>query len=52
MLRLSFNRITDISPLASLTNLQYLGIGNNPLTDISVVSKLTNIASLDVSFVQ
>ena len=38
--------ISDISPVASLTNLTSLGLGGNPMSDISPVAGLTNLTSL------
>ena len=38
--------ISDISPVASLTNLTSLGLGGNPISDISPVAGLTNLTSL------
>ncbi len=41
-LRLRFNRIQDISPLAGLTNLKYLVLHRNWLTDLSPLGGLSN----------
>ncbi len=38
--------ISDISPIAGLTNLTSLGLGGNPISDISSVAGLTNLTSL------
>ncbi|MEN6595025.1 MAG: leucine-rich repeat domain-containing protein [Clostridiaceae bacterium] len=41
--------ITDISPLASLTNLQALTIRENKITDVSPLAGMTNLIYLDIS---
>ena len=38
--------LQDISPLRSLTNLQYLYLENNQISDFSALSNLTNLRSL------
>ncbi len=38
--------ISDISPVAGLTNLTSLGLGGNPISDISPIASLTNLTSL------
>lgn len=38
--------LQDISPLSSLTNLQYLYLENNQISDFSALSNLTNLRSL------
>ena len=43
---LSNNRITDLSPLKNLTELQWLGLENNQITDISPLSGLGNLSGL------
>ena len=40
------NAITDISPLAGLTNLTHLYLGDNAITDISPLAALTNLTDL------
>ena len=40
------NAITDISPLAGLTNLTHLYLGENAITDISPLAALTNLTDL------
>ena len=45
---LSFNNITDISPLAGLTNLEGMYLGFNNITDISPLAGLTNLTHLDL----
>ena len=42
------NAISDLSPLASLTDLTLLDVAGNSITDISVVSGLTNLLVLDL----
>jgi internalin A len=37
------NEITDISPLAGLTNLTEINLGYNGITDISPLAGLTNL---------
>ncbi len=37
---ISMQKITDISPLAALTNLEVVDIKNNPITDVSPLGKL------------
>ncbi len=44
------NDITDISPLAKLTNLTYVDLHGNRITDITPISKLLSIDSLDISY--
>jgi Leucine-rich repeat (LRR) protein len=48
-LGLSNNRITDISPLAELTNLQTLRLNENQITDISPLAELTELTELYLS---
>ncbi len=45
-LELSFNQITDISPIAGLTKLTNLGVGGNPIADIAPLAGLTQLKSL------
>jgi internalin A len=45
-LELSYNQITDISFLGSLTNLTTLDLGRNRITDISSLGSLTNLTTL------
>ena len=45
-LRLWNNRISDISPLASLTNLTRLGLEGNQISDISPLISLANLTGL------
>ncbi|MDR1563466.1 MAG: cell wall-binding repeat-containing protein, partial [Oscillospiraceae bacterium] len=40
--------ISDISPLANLTNLNYLELGENQISDISPLANLTNLTVLDL----
>ena len=42
------NEITDVSPLARLTNLQWLQLGDNDIADISPLASLTNLQWLGV----
>ena len=50
-LDLRVNLISDVSPLANLTNLAELHLDNNPpLSDVSPLSKLTNLTQLGLSF--
>ncbi len=42
------NQITDVSPLAGLTNLQTLGLWGNQITDVSPLAGLTNLETLDL----
>ena len=49
-LLLNVNRgITDVSPLANLTNLEDLALGGNRITDVSALSGLTNLKFLGLS---
>jgi internalin A len=43
------NTISNITPLAVLTNLETLTIRTTDITDISSLSGLTNLVSLDLS---
>ncbi|MFC1718547.1 leucine-rich repeat domain-containing protein [Candidatus Poribacteria bacterium] len=47
LLNLNDNTISDISPLANLTNLSYLSIWKNQIDDISPLTNLTNLEHLD-----
>ena len=40
------NQISDISPIAGLTNLRFLRLAKNPISDISPVRGLTNLEEL------
>ena len=40
------NRISDITPVSGLTNLNYLSLGGNQISDISAVTGLTNLTIL------
>jgi internalin A len=51
-LDLFYNKITDISPLGSLTNLTTLNLSYNRISDISFLGSLTNLTTLDLSFNQ
>ncbi len=42
----SLEIITDLSPLAGLTNLKDLGLEDNEITDISPLKGLTNLTGL------
>ena len=42
------NAISDLSPLARLTNLTELWLWNNAISDISVIGGLTNLEALDL----
>ena len=43
------NTISDISPLAELTNLEWLGLSRNSISDISTLAKLTHLEWLHLS---
>ena len=43
------NSVSDITPLAGLTNLTDLHLRNNSVSDISAVSGLTNLRTLDLN---
>ena len=47
-LTLTFNRITDITPLAGLTQLELLDVGANQISDISAVSEMKGLTSLKI----
>jgi internalin A len=52
-LQIGANHITDLSPLASLTNLTSLDLGSNrKINDISPLSRLNNLINLDLSSTQ
>ena len=40
------NSVSDLSPLAGLTNLTILGLGNNAISDLSPLAGLTNLTEL------
>lgn len=42
------NKISDIRPLANLTNLTELSITNNQVTDITPLASLTKLNSLGI----
>ena len=42
------NSISDLSPLAELTNLEFLVLDSNSISDISTVAGLTNLESLNL----
>lgn len=41
--------ISDIQPLANLTNLNYLGLSNNAVTDISAIQNASDLLSLTMN---
>jgi hypothetical protein len=45
-LSLHSNEISDVSPLAGLTKLEYLHLGSNQITDLSPLAGLTNLKEL------
>ena len=45
---LSYNSISDISPIAELTNLEALYLGNNPISDISPLAGLNELRELSL----
>jgi internalin A len=47
-LALATNYITDVSPLAELTELRWLGLETNAITDISPLSALTELEGLQI----
>ncbi|MCV9884481.1 leucine-rich repeat domain-containing protein [Metabacillus halosaccharovorans] len=47
-LNVSFNRITDLSPLAGLTSLQSLSLWDNKVKDLTSLAGLTNLTDLDL----
>ncbi|NJR24525.1 MAG: leucine-rich repeat domain-containing protein [Richelia sp. CSU_2_1] len=47
-LYLSFNQISDIKSLASLTNLTKLYLSYNQISDIKPLASLTNLTELDL----
>ena len=49
-LHLSYNNITDITPLSGLTNLTLLYLTGNRLTDLTPLSGLANLTTLSLSF--
>src|SRR4028118_2046862 len=48
-LDLTYNLISDIQPLASLTNLTDLDLSDNLISDIQPLTSLTNLTDLDLS---
>ena len=51
-LSLAYNRVSDISPLASLTNLTWLDLAYNQVSDISSLASLTDLTLLHLSYNQ
>ena len=51
-LDLSHNRIHDLGPLRSLTNLRYLYLTDNQISDLSPLSSLTNLQALYLNYNQ
>jgi Leucine-rich repeat (LRR) protein len=49
-LNLNNNRIVDLTPLASLTNLKTLDLSSNKISDTSPISILVNLIRLKMSF--
>jgi Leucine-rich repeat (LRR) protein len=48
-LSLAGNQISDITPLAALSQMAYLELNGNQLSDISSLASLTNLASHDLN---
>jgi internalin A len=48
-LNLSENQISDVKPLAGLTNLTILGLGRNQISDVKPLAGLTNLIELSLS---
>jgi len=46
------NQISDISPLAPLTNLHWLRAANNQISDISPLASHTNLVRLELHYNQ
>ncbi|MBI2855954.1 MAG: leucine-rich repeat domain-containing protein [Chloroflexi bacterium] len=46
------NQVSDLTPLAGLTNLQDLFFGDNQITDLAPLAGLTNLTWLDLRFNQ
>ena len=44
------NSISNLSPLAGLTNLRELDLANNSISDISTVARLTNLTRLELMY--
>jgi internalin A len=51
-LDISFNQLTNLSPITGLQNLAQLHAGWNPLTDCSPLAALTNLTFLDMNSAQ
>jgi len=45
---LTDNQITDITPIASLTNLTYLDLKDNQISDLKPLKSLTNLSILSI----
>ena len=45
-LGLGNNQITDVNPLAGVTNLYWLSLNNNQIADVSPLARLTNLKEL------
>jgi internalin A len=46
---LAKGNVDDLSPIATSTQLESLGVSRNPITDLSVLSKLTKLDRLDLA---
>ena len=44
------NSVSDLSPLAGLTNLTYLRLGDNSISDLSPLAGLTNLTALGLGY--
>ena len=51
-LDLSYNQISDISPLAGLSRLTWLNLSGNQISDISPLAGLTGLVELDLGYNQ
>jgi Leucine-rich repeat (LRR) protein len=49
-LDLSCKKISDVTPLASLTNLTWLDLGYNQVSDVTPLASLTNLTRLYLDF--
>ena len=50
MLIVACNRVTDLTPIASLEHLEYLEIFSNRVTDLTPLTGLTHLVDLNIAY--